>query len=103
MIGPAVKEISTQFDLYWNSRASIGISDLLSTRDAEAGLVALRASSAGHEERVETVLTAGFRSAALGHAFDWGALAFSAAVTLAFLVFAALTFRRMEKHFADLV
>jgi lipopolysaccharide transport system permease protein len=45
----------------------------------------------------------GFRSAALGHAFDWGALAFSAAVTLAFLVFAALTFRRMEKHFADLV
>jgi lipopolysaccharide transport system permease protein len=46
---------------------------------------------------------AGFRSAALGHAFDWGALAFSAGVTLALLAFAALTFRRMEKHFADLV
>jgi lipopolysaccharide transport system permease protein len=46
---------------------------------------------------------AGFRSAVLGHAFDWGALGFSAAVTLALLAFAALTFRRMEKHFADLV
>ncbi|HEX8355323.1 MAG TPA: ABC transporter permease [Pyrinomonadaceae bacterium] len=46
---------------------------------------------------------AGFRSAALGHAFDWGALAFSAAVTLGLLAVAALSFRRMEKHFADLV
>lgn len=46
---------------------------------------------------------AGFRSAALGQPFDWGALAFSAGVTAALLVFAALTFRRMEKHFADLV
>jgi lipopolysaccharide transport system permease protein len=46
---------------------------------------------------------AGFRSAVLGQAFDWGALAFSAAVTAALLAVAALTFRRMEKHFADLV
>ena len=46
---------------------------------------------------------AGFRSAVLGQPFDWGALAFSAGVTAALLVFAALTFRRMEKHFADLV
>ncbi|MCA1614785.1 MAG: ABC transporter permease [Acidobacteria bacterium] len=46
---------------------------------------------------------AGFRSAVLGHAFDWGALAFSAAVTAAILAFAAFTFRRTEKHFADLV
>ncbi|HEX8284165.1 MAG TPA: ABC transporter permease [Pyrinomonadaceae bacterium] len=46
---------------------------------------------------------AGFRSALLGQAFDWGALAFSAGVTAALVVFAALTFRRMEKHFADLV
>ncbi|HEX8501569.1 MAG TPA: ABC transporter permease [Pyrinomonadaceae bacterium] len=46
---------------------------------------------------------AGFRSAVLGHPFEWGALAFSAAVTVALLAFAALTFRRMEKHFADLV
>ncbi len=46
---------------------------------------------------------AGFRSAVLGHPFEWGALAFSAGVAAALLVFAALTFRRMEKHFADLV
>jgi lipopolysaccharide transport system permease protein len=46
---------------------------------------------------------AGFRSAVLGHPFDWGALGVSAAVTAALLAFAALTFRRMEKHFADLV
>jgi lipopolysaccharide transport system permease protein len=46
---------------------------------------------------------AGFRSAVLGQPLDWGALAFSAAVTAALLVFAALTFRRMERHFADLV
>ena len=46
---------------------------------------------------------AGFRSAALGQPFDWDALAFSAGVAAALLVVAALTFRRMEKHFADLV
>lgn len=46
---------------------------------------------------------AGFRSAVLGHPFEWGALAFSVGVTVALLAFAALTFRRMEKHFADLV
>ena len=46
---------------------------------------------------------AGFRSAVLGQPFDWGALGFSAGVTAALLVVAALTFRRMEKHFADLV
>jgi lipopolysaccharide transport system permease protein len=46
---------------------------------------------------------AGFRSAVLGQAFDWGALAFSAGVTAALLVCAALAFRRMEKHFADLI
>ena len=38
-----------------------------------------------------------------GSPFDWGALAFSAGVAAALLVVAALTFRRMEKHFADLV
>jgi lipopolysaccharide transport system permease protein len=46
---------------------------------------------------------AGFRSALLGHPFEWGALGFSAGVTAVLLAIAALTFRRMEKHFADLV
>ena len=45
----------------------------------------------------------GFRSALLGQPFDWGALAASAAVTLAALVYAAYSFRRMEKSFADIV
>jgi cardiolipin synthase C len=52
MIGPAVKEVSAQFDLYWNSRASIGVSDLSRPRDAATDLAALRASLAGHDERV---------------------------------------------------
>ena len=45
----------------------------------------------------------GFRSALLGQPFDWGSLAASAAVTLAALVYAAYSFRRMEKSFADIV
>lgn len=45
----------------------------------------------------------GFRSALLGREFDWAALAYSAAFTLALLVGAAFSFRRMETHFADVV
>jgi len=45
----------------------------------------------------------GFRSALFGRAFDWEALALSAALTLATLIYAAYDFRRMEKTFADVV
>jgi lipopolysaccharide transport system permease protein len=45
----------------------------------------------------------GFRSALFGRPLDLAALAFSAGLTLALLVYAAYTFRRMEKGFADVV
>ncbi|MDT7778390.1 MAG: lipopolysaccharide transport system permease protein [Acidobacteriota bacterium] len=45
----------------------------------------------------------GFRAALLGRGFDWTALASSTAITLALLVYAAFSFRRMETHFADIV
>ncbi|HWW74871.1 MAG TPA: ABC transporter permease, partial [Pyrinomonadaceae bacterium] len=48
-------------------------------------------------------LIEGFRAALLGRQFDWAALAISAAVTLALLVYSAYSFRRMEKSFADIV
>ncbi|MCA1635188.1 MAG: ABC transporter permease, partial [Acidobacteria bacterium] len=51
-----------------------------------------------------TGIIEGFRAALFGRkAFDWQALAFSAAITLVLLVYAALTFKRMEKTFADIV
>ncbi|HJQ34113.1 MAG TPA: ABC transporter permease [Pyrinomonadaceae bacterium] len=45
----------------------------------------------------------GFRSSILGRGFDWPALGVSAAFTLALLVAAAFSFRRMETQFADIV
>jgi lipopolysaccharide transport system permease protein len=45
----------------------------------------------------------GFRSALFGHAFDWPALALSAAVASAVFVYSAHSFRRMERSFADIV
>jgi len=45
----------------------------------------------------------GFRSALVGRGFDWAALGVAAAVMAALLVIAALSFRRMETHFADIV
>ena len=45
----------------------------------------------------------GFRSALFGRPLDWAALSFSAGLTLALLVYASYTFRRMEKGFADVV
>lgn len=46
----------------------------------------------------------GFRAALLHNkGFDWPALAFSAAVTIVALVYAAYAFRRMERSFADVV
>ena len=45
----------------------------------------------------------GFRAALFGQEFNWPALAVSAVVTLAALVYAAHFFRHMEKSFADIV
>jgi lipopolysaccharide transport system permease protein len=45
----------------------------------------------------------GFRVSVLGGEFDWAALAVSALITLALLVYASFSFRRMETYFADIV
>jgi lipopolysaccharide transport system permease protein len=45
----------------------------------------------------------GFRSAIFGRAFDWDAIAVSAAVTLGVVICAAYAFRRMEREFADII
>jgi lipopolysaccharide transport system permease protein len=45
----------------------------------------------------------GFRSSLLGLPFDWRALGVAAAVTAAALVFAAHSFRRVERQFADII
>ena len=45
----------------------------------------------------------GFRSAILGDAFNWPALAISAAATLVLLVYSAYLFRRVERGFADII
>ena len=44
-----------------------------------------------------------YRSAFFGKPFDWLALSISAVLTLAILFYAAYTFRRMEKSFADVI
>ena len=45
----------------------------------------------------------GFRSSLFGQRIDWGSLGISAAFTLGALTFSAISFRRMEKNFADVV
>jgi lipopolysaccharide transport system permease protein len=50
-----------------------------------------------------TGIIEGFRSALLGRPFDWSAIAISTLITIATLVFATYSFRRMEKRFADIV
>ena len=50
-----------------------------------------------------TGIIEGYRSSLFGHPFDWTALAVSTAATMAVLVYASFTFRRMEKSFADIV
>lgn len=50
-----------------------------------------------------TGIIEGYRGALLGQPLDWAALGVSAAITLALLVYASYTFRRMEKSFADIV
>jgi lipopolysaccharide transport system permease protein len=44
-----------------------------------------------------------YRSAFFGKPFDWLSLGISAVLTFAILFYAAYTFRRMEKSFADLI
>jgi lipopolysaccharide transport system permease protein len=45
----------------------------------------------------------GFRSAIFGRPFDWNGIAVSTALTLGILIYAAFTFRRMEREFADII
>jgi lipopolysaccharide transport system permease protein len=51
-----------------------------------------------------TGLIENFRTALFGHqAFDWTSLLTSFAITLLVLVYSAFSFRRMERHFADVI
>jgi lipopolysaccharide transport system permease protein len=50
-----------------------------------------------------TGVVEGVRAAVSGRAFDWGALSFSAAVTLAALAVSFYAFNRLEKSFADVI
>jgi len=50
-----------------------------------------------------TGILEGYRAALFGREFDWRALGISAIITLGFLVYAAYSFRSMEKDFADIV
>ncbi len=50
-----------------------------------------------------TGIIEGYRSSLFGHAFNWGALATSAAITFALLIYASYAFHRMEKNFADII
>jgi len=48
-------------------------------------------------------LIEGFRSASFGKPFDWTSIGISAVVTIGVLIFAAYSFRKMERSFADIV
>jgi lipopolysaccharide transport system permease protein len=50
-----------------------------------------------------TGIIEGFRASLLGQPVPWGPLAYSGAITVAALLFAALSFRHMERQFADVV
>jgi lipopolysaccharide transport system permease protein len=50
-----------------------------------------------------TGIIEGYRSSLFGLPFHWGALGLSTAMTFALLIYASLTFRRMERSFADIV
>ena len=45
----------------------------------------------------------GFRAVLFGNELHWAPLGYSAVVTLALLIFAAYVFRRMERHFAEMI
>lgn len=50
-----------------------------------------------------TGIIEGFRSSLFARPFDWGSLAFSAVFTIFMLIYAAYSFRRQERIFADLI
>jgi len=50
-----------------------------------------------------TGIIEGYRSSLFGLPFNWTALAISAGITLALLVYSAYVFRQMEKSFADII
>jgi lipopolysaccharide transport system permease protein len=50
-----------------------------------------------------TGIIEGYRSALFGLPFDWPALGLASIITLVVLVYAAFSFHRMEKHFADIM
>jgi homopolymeric O-antigen transport system permease protein len=50
-----------------------------------------------------TGIIEGFRSSLFARPFAWGSLAFSAAFTTVLLIYAAYSFRRQERIFADLI
>jgi homopolymeric O-antigen transport system permease protein len=50
-----------------------------------------------------TGIIEGYRSSLLGRPFNWAALAASAAITFILLTYSSLSFRRMEKSFADII
>jgi lipopolysaccharide transport system permease protein len=45
----------------------------------------------------------GFRSALFGQAFHWSEFVVSTFLTLLFLIYAAYSFKRMERDFADVI
>jgi lipopolysaccharide transport system permease protein len=50
-----------------------------------------------------TGIIEGFRAALFGRAFDWASLGISAAITIVVFIWAAYSFRRMERDFADII
>jgi len=50
-----------------------------------------------------TGIIEGFRASLFGHRFNWGSLTTSLVITVALLLYASYSFRRMEKTFADIV
>jgi lipopolysaccharide transport system permease protein len=50
-----------------------------------------------------TGIITGYRAALFGGRFDWTAISISAGIAFGLLVYAAFSFRRMEKSFADIV
>jgi len=50
-----------------------------------------------------TGIIEGYRSSLFGRQFNWVALAASAAITVAMLVYSSYAFHRMEKNFADII
>ena len=50
-----------------------------------------------------TGIIEGYRASLFGRSFNWSALAVSATITLALLLYSSYAFHRMEKNFADII